>query len=297
MQNNLRYQYSILSPVVKLIVINVAIFILSELIPFLFVLPNDIIRSSFGLPSNLSDLLSKPWTVITYAFFHDGLRHIFYNMLVLYFAGSMFMNYFDGKRFYTVYFLGAIAGGLLYILSFNLFPVFIGFPANMVGASAAVMAVLIFMCTYVPNQEVLLFFFIRLKLWIIGVLFVVMDLIQISGENAGGHISHLGGALLGYMYATQLTKGNDIGAWFTRMMDGLANLFKGGSPKEKNTRFKKVYRSGRSAQQQKKTKVFDNDKNIQQKKIDAILDKISKSGYDSLTKEEKDFLFRAGKNN
>lgn len=299
MQNNLRYQYNMLAPSVKMIIINFAVYILLGLITFLFVLPVNFFNSIFGVPDDLGLLLFRPWSVITYAFLHGGFLHLLFNMLYLYFAGTMFFNLFNGRRFYTIYFLGAIAGALLYIISYNIFPVFtsIGYQSNLIGASAAVMAVIIFLCSYLPNHEIRLFFFLRLKLWHLGVLFVVMDLAQIQMGNAGGHFSHLGGALFGYTYAVQLQRGNDIGAWFEHFMDWIANLFKSSG----KTKFKKVYRNpeaqtGKSSKNKGNIKVFDNDKNIQQKKIDAILDKISKSGYESLSKEEKDFLFRAGKN-
>lgn len=284
-----------LSPVVKLIGANVAVFIITNLVLFLFQFKVDIFTLYLGLPSYVGDFIYKPWTIITYAFLHGGIRHIFFNMLVLYFSGEMFLNYFDGKRFFTVYFLGAIAGGLFFLISYNLFPVFNGVQVPLIGASAAVMAILIFMCAYTPYQEVRLFFILRLKLWHVGLIFVIMDLVQIPLENYGGHISHLGGALLGFLYAHQLKQGRDIGAWFSKLMDGVANVFTGLTTKSSNTKFKKVYKTSKKSQH-KSGSVFDNDKNLQQKKIDAILDKISKSGYDSLTKDEKDFLFRAGKN-
>ncbi|GLB52312.1 rhomboid family intramembrane serine protease [Neptunitalea chrysea] len=299
MQNNFRYQYSMLSPSVKMIVINVAVFILSSLVLFLFQLQgtSNFFDTWFGLSSVPMEVLTKPWTLITYAFFHRGIMHIFSNMLILYFTGNIFLNLFNGKQFYNVYFLGAIAGGLLYVFSYSIFPVFSNVYAGIVGASAAVMAILIFVCTYTPNLEVRLFMLFTVKLWYIGVFLVLMDLASIQSGNPGGHISHLGGALLGFVYAKQLQKGNDIGAWFSSLMDGVVNLFKGDSKTAGKAKFKKVYRNKGGKKASQGTKVFDNDKNLHQKKIDAILDKISKSGYESLTKEEKDFLFRAGKNN
>jgi hypothetical protein len=179
-------------------------------------------------------------------------------------------------------------GGLLFQLSYNVFPGLLGVRTALIGASAGVTAVLIFVCAYIPNQEVRIFFF-NVKLWYIGAFFILVDLIQIPGSgNAGGHLSHLGGAILGYVYARQLLHGKDIGAGFTKFLEGIGNLFK---KKEKKTPLKTVYRKKQTTTVSK----VNYDKAARQRKIDSILDKISKSGYESLSKAEKDFLFKAGK--
>ncbi len=196
------------------------------------------------------------------------------------------MNLFDARRFINVYFLGVILGGLFFLLSYNVFPTLISANTALIGASAGVSAVLIFICAYIPNQEVRIIFF-NVKLWYVGAFFILMDLVQISyGDNLGGRLAHLGGALLGYVYARQLLKGMDIGSGFSNMLDGLGNLFK---KREHKAPLKTVYKKGRKESRE------DYDKQARQKKIDAILDKISKSGYESLSKAEKDFLFKAGK--
>lgn len=283
----LRYQYARLSIAEKLIAINVGVFVVNFLVPFLLKLDPNIIEQWFWLPKGFLDFFMQPWSLITYSFFHVGIWHILMNMLVLYSASRILLNLFDAKRFLNVYFLGVISGGLAYILSYNIFPAFLESSIPMVGASAGVMAVLIFVCTYMPNQEIRLFIF-NLKLWYIGAFFVLMDLVQIPNGNAGGHIAHLGGALLGYFYARQLVEGRDIGAGFSKFIDGLTNMFKS---KEKKGPLKTVYKN--------KTKVRTSnakrDKDSNQRQIDEILDKISKSGYESLSKAEKDFLFKAGK--
>ncbi|GGW31076.1 rhomboid family intramembrane serine protease [Arenibacter certesii] len=286
---NISYYYNRLSIAEKLIVFNVAIFIIGGLINLLFALPiNNGVDRWFRIPKDFFDFLTQPWSLITYSFFHSGFGHIFWNMIMLYFAGRIFLNLFDKKRFLNVYFLGVIFGGMIFLLSYNIFPALIGQNTSLIGASAGVTAVLIFICTYLPNQEVRVLFF-NVKLWHIGVLVVLMDLIQISfGKNVGGHLAHVGGAALGYYYAIQLPKGNDIGSWFSNLMDSFGNMFKG---KEKKASMKTVYRKESTA-----SKASGNyDKESRQRKIDAILDKISKSGYESLSKAEKDFLFKAGK--
>lgn len=287
---NLKYQYARLNVAEKLIAINVLIFIVNGLSTFLLRTDEDIIVQWFQLPKDFFDFLTQPWSILSYSFFHGGLSHIFWNMLVLYFVGRIFLNLFDGKRFLNVYFLGVILGGLFFMVSYNIFPAFFEVNAVLIGASAGVRAVLIFICAYIPNQEVRLVFF-NIKLWYVGAFVVLADLIQIPyGINAGGQLAHLGGALLGYVYARQLFKGKDIGEGFSKLMDGIANLFK---RTEKKAPLKTVYRKKKTGTN---TKV-DYKKESHQRKIDTILDKISKSGYESLSKEEKDFLFKAGKDN
>ena len=208
-------------------------------------------------------------------------------MIVLYFASRIFLNLFDAQRFINVYFLGLMLGGLVFLLSYNVFPTLVNSNTALIGASAGVNAVLIFVCAYLPNQEVRVIFF-NIKLWYIGAALVIKDLVLIGmGDNIGGGMAHLGGAFLGYMYARQLFKGHDIGAGFTKFRDYVVQLFK---PKEKKAPLKTVYKKKASSTNKK-----DYDKQAKQKKIDTILDKISKSGYESLSKEEKDFLFKAGK--
>ena len=251
----------------------------------------------FSLPTDLSRLLIQPWSLLTYAFLHAGFWHIFWNMLILYWFGQIVLNLFTEKRFLTIYLLGALAGGVLFVLAYNLFPVLITSSAYLVGASAAVRAIMIFIAAYTPNTEVRVIFF-NVKLWHIGVFVVLTDLIQIpSSGNAGGLLAHVGGAIFGYVYAQQLSKGNDIGLWWERLADGVVNLFKSKPKSAKKANMKTVYKNQGSAQKRTYRSGSRVSKNEQQAQIDAILDKISKSGYDSLSKAEKDFLFKAGKDN
>lgn len=283
----LRYQYARLNFAEKLIVINVAVFILNALLPFLLGLGRNAISQWFELPVDLMAYLSQPWSIVTYSFFHADFFHLFWNMLLLYFSARIFLNLFSARKLINVYFLGVILGGLLFVLSYNVFPVFLGSNSAIIGASAGVTAVLIFICAYIPNQEVRVIFF-NVKLWYIGAFFVLVDLISIPASNSGGHLAHLGGALLGYVYARQLIKGKDIGEGFARMLDSLGSLFKS---RDKRAPLKTVYRKKNTTSGSK----IDYDKESRQRKIDGILDKISKSGYESLSKAEKDFLFKAGK--
>ncbi|HMB63645.1 MAG TPA: rhomboid family intramembrane serine protease [Eudoraea sp.] len=285
---NLKYQFARLSIAEKLIAINVLAYIINGLIPFLLGMHPDSMLQWFELPKDFFDFLSQPWSIVSYSFFHGGIWHLFWNMVMLYFSARIFLNLFGPGKFINVYFLGVILGGLLFLLSYNVFPALLGVKTALIGASAGVTAVLIFICAYIPNQEVRLFI-INVKLWYIGVFFVLVDLIQIpSSGNAGGHLAHLGGAILGYVYARQLLHGKDIGAGFSRFLEGVGDLFK---RKEKKAPLKTVYRKKNAGTVSK----VNYDKATRQRKIDTILDKISKSGYESLSKAEKDFLFKAGK--
>ncbi|MBT8205621.1 MAG: rhomboid family intramembrane serine protease [Eudoraea sp.] len=284
---NLKYQYSRLNIAEKLIAINLGIYIVDLLFTFLMNWNRNTFVQWFELPADFFEFLSQPWSVVTYSFFHAGFGHLFWNMIILYFTGRIFLNLFGPRTFINVYFLGIILGGLLFLLSYNVFPAFMGTRTALIGASAGVTAVLIFICTYMPNQEVRLIFF-NIKLWYIGAFVVLMDLIQIASSNSGGRIAHLGGALLGYVFARQLLQGRDIGKGFSAFLDSLASLFKKG---EKKAPMKTVYRKKKASTKSK----VNYEKENRQRKIDSILDKISKSGYESLSQAEKDFLFKAGK--
>ncbi|MGB7393987.1 MAG: rhomboid family intramembrane serine protease [Pricia sp.] len=293
MEGGLRYQYARLSVSEKLIAINVLVFVVMGLITALV---SPAVENWFALPQDFFDFLMQPWSLITYSFLHGDIFHILWNMYILYVAGRILLNLFDGKRFLNVYFLGVILGGMLFLLSYNIFPALMGQKTSLIGASAGVMAVLIFVCTYIPNQEVRIIFF-NVKLWQVGVFVVLMDLVRIPfGGNVGGHLAHLGGAALGYIYARQLYNGTDIGEGFSKFMDAISDMFKksdspSGGRRRKKAPMKTVYRKKESTAERRP--YFDKDDH--QQKIDAILDKISKSGYESLSKAEKDYLFKAGK--
>ena len=292
-----RYKIQTATVTEKLIAVNVLIFILFFLfrtISYLFQFSSDFLLEWFVFPKEPAEFILKPWSLITYSFLHSGLWHILANMLILYFSGIYFLNYFSPKRLLNYYFLGVIIGALVYMLSYNLFPAFQGTGRSyLMGASAGVMAVLIGIATHIPNMRVRLLLLGSVKFWWIAAFLVVIDIIQIPMGNAGGHLAHLGGAALGYLYTNQLQKGNDIGKWFENIMDFFASLFK---PKEKKARMRTVHRSGKAKATKSRSKTSGKmNKDDKQKKVDAILDKISKSGYDSLSKSEKDFLFQAGK--
>lgn len=305
-KQKLRYKYSTATVLEKLIAINVLAFIFTfflKTLGFLFQSRINFVMDWLVFPSDPMEFLIKPWTVITYAFLHAGVLHILGNMLILYFSGLYFLNHFSQKRLLNYYILGALAGAAMFMLSYNLFPAFSNVGrSHLIGASASVMAVLIGIATYVPNMKVRLMFFGSLKLWWIAAFLVALDVAQIPFGNPGGHLAHLGGALIGFIYTKQLSKGTDIGkpvenviSWFYRVLSSKKSTrtYRTKSSSNKNP-FKKVYKN-KGEKKRKAAKKGSFDKKEHQAQIDAILDKIGKSGYDSLSKKEKDFLFNAGK--
>lgn len=287
-KDQLRYRLEQLNGAEKLILINIACFVFPLFVRtffYLFNIPSEVFIGFFELSADWGDLLFKPWTIFTYSFMHSGFFHLFWNMYLLYFSSRLFLNLFPTRTFFNVYFLGVILGGLTFLLSYSIFPAFQNSSPVMVGASAGVMAVFIFMTTYSPDQEVRLIFF-NIKLRYLGIIFVLLDVIQIPYGNAGGHLAHLGGATLGYFYVRRLNQGADIGFPFEVFRYRVLSLFK------RQANLKTAYKSKSNKATKKKVSIQE----IDQNKIDYILDKISKSGYESLSQKEKNFLFQAGKN-
>lgn len=261
--------------------ISIVLFLLKAFMPELFLK----ILFSLQLSSSPPDLLYKPWTLITYAFLHADFWHLVFNLLILNFASRLFLTFFTQKQFFGLYILSAIFAGLVFVAAFFL----LGIPAPLVGASAGIMAIVIASATYAPMYQLRLLLIGNVRLWHIAAVFLILDLVQLPTTNMGGHIAHLGGAFFGFLYIKLLQNGTDLSLIITKILDFFANIF---SPK-KSTPFKKVHRNPVKPQQKTASKIVTKDKTQQQ--IDEILDKISQSGYDSLTKEEKEFLFKAGK--
>lgn len=277
---------------VKFIYVNVAVFLVYNLVYLLLFFWNQedtaayYITQWLAIPASLPALLLKPWTIISYMFYHQDIWHILFNMLFLYWFGNIFLMYFDSKKFTSIYFLGGILGGIFYLIAFNTLSVFKGGSdfSVLLGASASVMAIVFAISLYVPNFRVNMLFFGEVKLIYIALFTVVLDLIMIPKENPGGHIAHLGGALLGFLFVLQYRKGKDITRSFTKLIDFIGSLFK---PRKLKVAHKKPVND----MDYRKARVD------AQKEIDRILDKISKGGYESLTKEEKETLFRMGNSN
>ncbi len=285
--HNIKKTFSDANKLNRLIYINVAVFLFLSAISIITYLFNDEAFSMkvlrlFAVPASLRTLAMKPWTLITYMFTHKDILHILFNMLWLYWFGRIFLEYLDQRKLVAVYILGGISGAIVYVLSFNIFPVFTSLiPESVaIGASASVMAVVVAIAAYVPNYPVHLLLIGRVKIiWIAVGIFVLTSFMDFS-VNSGGKLAHMGGALFGYLYIVNLRKGKDPGRTLNRIIDSIASLFK--ARKEK---MKVSYSRKKTDYEYNKAKAE------RQEKIDRILDKISKGGYDSLTKEEKDLLF------
>lgn len=284
---NLKYKFQNLDVFGKIIAINVLVFLVSLVFESLLRID---VYTYFELPSGIMNFLFQPWSIITYGFLHNGFFHLVFNMLFLFYLSRITTNIFRSKMILNIYFLGIICGGLAYLAVANLLPFnLVGANGVLVGASAGVSALLLFVAAYLPNTEIRLFNAFNVKWKHIAMVIVGLDLFRLlAGINQGGYVAHFGGYLLGYIYATKLLKGTDIGVGFERTMDSFMSLFK---PK---SNLKTVHRKKVTKEYAGKTKEEFNTYN-NQKKIDLILDKISKSGYESLSAEEKEFLFKAGK--
>lgn len=285
--HNIKKTFSDANKLNRLIYINVAVFLFLSAISIITYLFNNEAFSMkvlrlFAVPASLRTLAMKPWTLITYMFTHKDILHILFNMLWLYWFGRIFLEYLDQRKLVAVYILGGISGAIVYVLSFNIFPVFTSLiPESVaIGASASVMAVVVAIAAYVPNYPVHLLLIGRVKIiWIAVGIFVLTSFMDFS-VNSGGKLAHMGGALFGYLYIVNLRKGKDPGRALNRIIDSIASLFK--ARKEK---MKVSYSRKKTDYEYNKAKAE------RQEKIDRILDKISKGGYDSLTKEEKNLLF------
>ncbi len=285
--DDLKLQYKVGGIVIKLIFWNVALFVIPWLIFSILSLVGIIIdyMQYVSLSSNPALLIWKPWSLLTYAFFHTGIMHILFNLIVLNFAGRLFMTYFTGKQLVGLYFLSAIFAGIVYISIFYI----LNISAPIIGASAAIMSILVATTTYNPLMELRLFIIGNVKLWHVAAVIILVDLMQLRSENMGGHISHLAGAFFGFIFIKLLQNGTDLSKIVSSFLDFFTNLFR----KQKATPFKKVHKNYNKPLEKSVSKIITKDKSQQQ--IDEILDKISQSGYDSLNKEEKEFLFRVGK--
>ena len=283
-----------------LILINLGVWILTKVVYVIFFLYNhpdvayadNLILHYFALPANPVDLGSRPWTLVTYMFLHIDFWHIIFNMLWLFWFGRIFMEYLTSRQLLVTYIAGGLAGGLLYILAFNIFPVFqITHEQSLaLGASASVMAIVTAISFFVPNYSIQLIFIGRIRILYLAILLFVFDFIAIPTGNAGGHIAHIGGALFGYFFSLYMRKTRyaySTGV-FTSILKKVSRLFRTGP---------RVSSPHPNSVRPKTDEDYNVEKNSRQKRIDTILEKISRGGYDSLTKEEKDFLFRSsGKN-
>ncbi|MGV7105476.1 rhomboid family intramembrane serine protease [Flavobacterium sp. U410] len=287
---DLKLQYRVGGVVQKLIFWNIGIFVLTMLLQLLYttgVLPFNC-YDFLGLHSNFSYFLKTPWTIFTYMFVHAGFLHLLFNMLVLHFTGRIFTTFFTERQLLGVFILGGLFSGAVFLLSYML----LGTASVVVGASGAIMAILLATATYAPEMQVRLMLIGNIKLIWIAITILFLDLVQMPVSNTGGHLAHLGGALFGFLYIKSLKNGTDLSKGISVIQEFFENLF---VPKKKAP-FKTVYKNTTTTQSSSNNSSnVPTDKTVEQKRIDEILDKISQSGYDSLSKEEKDFLFKVGR--
>lgn len=293
------YEFRSGNMVTRLIMVNVAVFVVFGLFRlFTFLFQADFIYAAVMewllLPADLLKLATRPWTLFTHMFLHGGLLHILFNMLVLFWFGRILREFLGNTKILPVFLYGGLAGAVLMIAAYNIFPVFseVRSVATALGASAGVMAIVTGAATLVPDYTIRLLLIGPVKIKWVALAIIAIDLISISVSNSGGHIAHIGGAILGFVYIRQLQAGTDLARPWYWIEDRATELF---------TRRKKprvVYTSKQKKQQKAKkqaAKKKQKEDKARQDKIDAILDKINESGYDSLTKEEKAFLFSASK--
>lgn len=236
------------------------------------------------LPGDLSLLVYRPWTLITHMFIHLGVLHLVFNMITLYFSYQLFSRYFDDRKLVNVYFTAGLTGVLVFLLSVNLFPFFSEFRGHIsaAGASAATLGVLVAICLYRPKDTVQLFGIFTVQLRWVAITFILLDLVQLQGGNEAGHLAHLGGAFFGLAWADGMKKQRDYAAFLGRFIS-LFRLIK----RPKNGKVRQI--------RPLSDETYNEKRSDRQRRVDAILDKITRSGYDSLTKEEKRILFEFSK--
>lgn len=272
----------------KLIHINVAVWLVIRIIFVGYKLSGSdelSILNWLALPASFETFLSRPWTIVTYMFLHFDFFHILFNSLWLYWFGKIFLEYHNPQRLLSLYLLGGFLGGIFFMLAYNFFPLFRESVENtqLLGASASVIAIVIAISVYVPNHLIHLLFLGPVKIKWISIVSILIYIVGLSGENAGGNFAHLGGALWGWIYMSRLMAGHDISAGFNQFVD---RLFIWRRPRR---HLKVKYSNSANPDYD-----YNRSKSQQQEEVNRILDKISKSGYDSLTSDEKEMLFKMG---
>jgi membrane associated rhomboid family serine protease len=277
----------------KLLYINGGAYLLLQAVVIvlrLFNIPGEFIYSYLALPADLSQLIVKPWTVLTYMFLHQQFFHILFNLMTLYWFAQIFIMCFNSRQLTGLYLIGGLSGALFYIASYNIFPYFapVVSASVLLGASASIMAIVVAAALRAPNMELRLLFLGNIKLKYIAILFILISFFGITSNNAGGEIAHLGGALAGYIFIVSLRSGKDITRWLNNFLDFIVNIFKPRKLKVKSAKTK-TNRKMTDAE-------FNMNKARRMEDIDKILDKIKTSGYDSLSADEKKKLFDQGRN-
>ena len=279
--NKIKNEFLNSSILYKIIYINISIFLLVEVTKVIFnifLIDINFNTDKLILLSDTNKLISQPWSLLTYIFFHKNIFHLLFTIIWLHFGGKLFLQYFNEKQFITTYILGGITGGLLFIFSIHYLP-FVellyqeGKLGPLMGASGAILAIIFAVSTHIPNYnlKIPLIGFIKIKY--IAYILLLLSFLGVDGYNSGGNLAHLGGAIFGFLYIKSLTKTQESKANNNAFIKYLTKIFT--SLKSQN-----------SEKENKKNN---------QKEIDIVLEKISKSGYNSLNKNEKDLLFKASK--
>ena len=288
--NNIRLTIQNGGSLSKLISLNVLIFVVVNIFLLLLRLFNfdgSVILSYLAVPADLSQLLQRIWTPVTYMFLHENLFHVLFNMLALYWFGKLFLMFYSQKQLVGIYVVGGLFGAFIYIVSYQLFPFYSRVIQNsiLLGASGSIMAIIVASAVRSPNIEMQLMFVGAVKLKYIAIVSVLISLFGITSSNGGGELAHLGGALAGYLFVVSLQKGVDITGLITKIFDVANGLFRPRKLKVKKSRYKTKPMSDAEFNIQKAKKMAE---------IDRILDKIKSSGYSSLTPDEKKQLFEQG---
>lgn len=276
----------------QLIYINVGVFVVTTLVSVflrLFNIGDASWMNFMTLPASIPEFLKQPWSLLSYMFLHADPLHLLFNMLWLYWFGQLFLSFFSARHFRGLYLLGGICGGLFYMLALNVFPYFTPYIyiSTLLGASASVLAIVVATAVREPEYRVNFMFIGAVRLKYVALFMVVTDLLFVTSGNGGGHIAHLGGALAGWWFAWSLRKGKDVTKWINGVLDGCSGVWSKLSSKKPKM---KVSKGGRAADYD-----YNARKKQQSEEIDRILDKLKKSGYGSLTTEEKKRLFDASK--
>ncbi|SHF10872.1 Membrane associated serine protease, rhomboid family [Mariniphaga anaerophila] len=276
------------SVLTRLIYINLGVFLVIKLLGVLFYLGGQQLHlvEWLSVPSNLQVLLHRFWTPVTYMFLHEGFLHLLFNVLGLYWFGKLFLYHFEGEKLLSVYIMGGLSGALMYVLAYNIFPVFSSVNGILLGASASIIAILVAVAVYDPQREIYLFFIGRFPLKYVALFYVLLSVIGISTSNPGGNLAHLGGAAWGWFYISQLKRGKDHGAGIVTFIGKVGSWFKS------KQRMKVTFKQQAPPRDDHE---YNRQQNLKQDEINRILDKIAKSGYESLTKKEKEILFKQGK--
>ncbi len=276
---------------IKLIYLNVAVFLVLKIILVLFLLFNisgTFLLSYLAVPADLTQLLYRVWTPLTYMFLHEEFFHILFNMFALYWFGKIFLLFFSEKQLVGLYIFGGLMAALIYIIAFNLFPYYspVLRQSLLLGASGSIMAIILSTALRSPNMEMQIVFLGSVKLKYIAIFYVLTSFFGITSSNGGGQLAHLGGALAGYLFVVSLRQGKDLTSGLNRILDAIFGLFRPRKLKVKHTKNKsKATMSDAEFNASKARKMVE---------IDKILDKIKTSGYESLTPEEKKRLFEQG---